>query len=811
MSGYYLKIKLISPLTSAAGEGRVGLVDRDIAFDNLGLPILPGRRLKGLWRDAYRDVVDAWRQCGETPTPVDDIFGKPGQKSNDGSALLYIGNAELGNLSSLKSVKIWLEYLQHREERREPKILTEDVVNYYTTVRTQTAIERHTGAAKENTLRLTRTLKLGWVFRAPVHFNDPPNSQLQNALALAAAALQYMGTARTRGLGKIQCRLIKLDNGNEIDLTSNLIQSELPSIVGADTKRSEQQSADQIIFNSVSHPNSPTHVLRYRLTLREPAIIPVADGDPNTVVTRQDIPGSHLLGAAAWHYLSQANHSPADKAFRSTFLDGGLRFLTAYPELYDRDNYEENYQRTIRIPHSIRELKERDKTLVDFTEDPDNELKRKPKRRIGNRYARIYNKQLESTTVLTELNYHHARVPNDRSIGRALENRGAIFKYEAILPGKSFQGAVLGTEDDLNNLKKLLVNVNTIKLGRSQSAQYGHAEFEWIDDVPLDLNTRIEWEGFIDIQKPEYMPPLLNNRLIITTLSPVLAVNNIGHPDASFPIRELAHLLDLENDNALELTASYTRTEMVSGYYTHLRLPRQQQPAIAAGSVFEFEIKQQLSEKGKTGLMRLEQDGIGLRKGEGYGRIAVNRQHELALTGNIEHPFESAHIEKPSEKAPQEIQTLLHGIIENRCESEMQQNARNIADKMHKDNKIPNNTLLGRLRHFIQHGQNALVNNLNDLRNKPAEDKLKNCRIDKSELHNFDLPEHLTLFSLFMTAGEDPKKFTEKLINSYVKQVASDFDVDTQEEMVKTLLEKQSWRICKHFLDYLITALRRKS
>ena len=211
-----------------------------------------------------------------------------------------------------------------------------------------------------------------------------------------------MGIARTRGLGRVQCWLFKENGGNEIDLTPDLTQPELPLIAGAYTKCSAQQAAKQIIFNSVSNTDPPTRVLRYRLTLKEHAIIPVADGDPNTVVTRQDIPGSHLLGAAAWHYLSQANHSPTDKAFRSTFLDGGLRFLTAYPELYDRDNYEENYQRTIRIPHSIRELKERDKTLVDFTEGPDNELKRKPKRRIGNRYARIYNKQLEATTVLTE-------------------------------------------------------------------------------------------------------------------------------------------------------------------------------------------------------------------------------------------------------------------------------------------------------------------------------------------------------------------------------------------------------------------------
>ena len=74
MTDYFLQITLLSPLTSSAGEGRVGLVDRDIAFDDLGLPILPGRRLKGLWRDAYRDVSEAWRQCGESPTPAEADF-----------------------------------------------------------------------------------------------------------------------------------------------------------------------------------------------------------------------------------------------------------------------------------------------------------------------------------------------------------------------------------------------------------------------------------------------------------------------------------------------------------------------------------------------------------------------------------------------------------------------------------------------------------------------------------------------------------------------------------------------------------------
>lgn len=822
MTKYYLEIKLISPLTSAAGEGRVGLVDTDIAFDDLGLPILPGRRLKGLWREAYADVVDAWKQCEKTPTPVDNIFGKPGQKPNDGSACFYIGNAELKDVMDSDAIKTWLEYLQFQGGHREAIILVDDVVDFYTTVRTQTAIDRRTGAAQENTLRLTRTLESGWVFRAPVHFNEPPNPQLKNALALSALALRYMGTARTRGLGKVQCCLIEENNGHINYLKPDLTQPELPSITGADTIHSpvaevetipsEQQPDEETTCDVNLNIDTATHVLRYRLTLKEPVVIPIADSDPNTVVTRQDIPGTHLWGAAAWHYLKDPEHTPKDSAFRHVFLDGGLRFLTAYPEVHDRNNLNDPEQRTIPIPHSIREIKDKSRQLLDFTESLDDQQKRKPKKRIGSRHTRIFANDLESTTVATVLNYHHTRDPKKRNIGRATEGVGSIFKYEAIVPGKSFQGVVLGTKNCLKNLKELLTDVNTIKLGRSQSAQYGLAEFSWIDDDPLEINKRIEWEGFIDMGREENTPPLLpDNQLIITTLSPVLSVNENGHPYASFPMHELVSMLELESKDKLKLTASYTRTEMLSGYSTHLRLPRQQHPAIAAGSVFVFKLEQELSEKGKKGLATLEQDGIGLRKGEGYGRIAVNRQHNLELTGEVEKPIEKTHVDKPSEKVPEEIQILLKGIVETRCKSAMEKDARHIADQLLKNNDIPNNTLSGRLRHFIQEDEDALALNLNELRKKPAEEKLQRCRIDKGGLTVFELPDQLSLFSLFMTAGDDPKKFTKNLIETHVKTIAIDCDDETKIEMVDSLLNERSWSMCKHFLDYLITALRRKS
>ena len=479
MTDYFLKITLQSPLSSAVGLGRVGLVDRDVVYDDLGLPILPGRRLKGLWREAYSNIYDAWRLCGKEAMSVDEIFGKPGQKSGDSGISIHIANAKLQEESFLNP---WLRHLQHPDPgTQEQKLYLEDVLQHFATVREQTAIDRRTGSAAENTLRLTRTLKIDLVFHAHIYFGPPnqkvsPTPEFIDALAIGAAALQQMGTGRTRGIGQVSCRLFGPDTtGRRCDLTEEALKRLLCPIVVQKVTQPPRKSVRPQPAR-LKH-KTPTHVLRYRLTLTEPVVIRVADGDPNTVVTRQDIPGSHILGVVAWHYLRQPNHLPQDPDFCHAFLDGGLRFLTAYPEAAD------NQQRLIPIPHSIRKFKD-DDTLIDFMEELPGE---RATRRIERHYACIAD-NLNTQAVKTERNYHHARAGENaggRSIGRALGNEvedgGTFFQYEALKADQSFQGAVLGSEQDLKKLKAWLAGVNTIRLGRSRSAQYGEAKFEWID------------------------------------------------------------------------------------------------------------------------------------------------------------------------------------------------------------------------------------------------------------------------------------------------------------------------------------------
>ncbi len=798
MTDYVLQITLQSSLTSAAGEGRVGLVDRDVAFDEVGLPILPGRRLKGLWREAYRDVAEAWALNRQSSIPVDQIFGEPGQKPGDGDASLYIANAELQEAPSLKP---WLAYLQHHKIQ---KLHPDDIVQHFADIRTQTAIDRQTGAARENTLRLTRTLQAGLVFRAPLRFVEPPDEALLKALSLGAAALQHIGTARTRGLGKVCCRLLARDaGGQECDLTGQALSNDaLPSITANSPAQPSQTPKKQTVSSPRSNSPTPTHLLRYRLTLTAPAVIPVADGDPNTVMTRQDVPGGHILGVAAWHYLRQSGHTPTDKEFHHAFLDGGLRFLTAYPEADDPEVFDET-QRMIPIPHSIRKLKN-DDHLVDFVEQSTEEQTQ----RLDRRYAKIEQWSLKTQAVKTERNYHHARA-GDRRKGRALgaevADGGAFFMYEAICAGQSFQGAVLGSDIDLKALQTWLQGVNSIGIGRSRSAQYGEAKFEWIDETPLALNKMpSEWDGFVDQCPSKIMPPVLDNRLIITTLSPLLTVNDQGHSEARFPERELAEALGLDTASAtkLKLSHSYTRTELVGGYHTHLRLPRQQWPAIAAGSVFVFDM-QRAPRQGV--LFLLEHDGLGLRKGEGMGRIAVNRQGSLELTGKKETPLDDPERldipEAPDSKIPRDI---LRGVVRTRCLAEMQQRAMLISKQIPSKN-FPSNSLLGRLRLFFQ--QDSPVESLKKLRD-PAKEQLSDYRIDTRDLSG--LPNQITLHQLFEKAWTAPESLTQELITERVQELVKDHDSDMCQAMVAELVRDDSTTMCTVFLDHLLTALHRR-
>ena len=836
MTDYYLKIELLSASISSGGEGRIGQVDREVVFDEWGLPFLPGRRLKGLWRDACRELADAWQACSTKDTKPghlfvepDYLFGEVGKGPGTGSARVQIQNAYLREAPLLAP---WLRYGLH-----EKRVTRDEVIESFASVRAQTAVDRLTGAPKENTLRFTRVLRPGLTFEAPLRFaGETPEPDLLRALALGAAALQRMGVNRTRGLGEVDCRLYKAENRAKTDLTARELEAltePLPAwkamspvdgqAGGTDQAASAASSnrtrpthsaprtadeaggADRPVAAVSSGRASPTHFLRYTLTLEAPAVLPVLESDPNTVGTRRYLPGTCLWGAAAWAYLRQKGNTSGDPDFLRLFVEGQLRFLPAFSE--SRDGCR---QRLLPVPHSIRKGKEDDR-LVDFLEEKRPEAVR----RLGEVFARIEPSLLQTQKVETLFNYHHARA-EDRRKGRALgaevEKGGAFFSYESIQAGQLFQGAVLGSEEQLRQVCSWLSAGTRVQVGRSRSAQYGgDAQLEWIDAEPEPLGEDgAEWWGFdaergreYRSQQEELNAQERSSRLVITTLSPLLTTNPGGHPEARFPIEELRAFLDAE----LEPGQSYTRTELVGGYVSHLRLPRQQWPAIAPGSVFEFEVKSDSIQPDK--LLELEREGMGLRRGEGFGRVAVNRHGALGLTG--EEPGEIEKATQPGrpsgEALPDCVRHFLADVARRRCQERLGRLALEIADAQ----VVPSNSLLGRLSLILR--QHAAPDNALAVVKKmqpAAQEQLEKCRI------SIDLDSGLktlgkvrTLRSLLHTALQKPRDIVGELAAKEMEKILGDECAESGEQVAQIVVAK-SEVLVGDFLRKTLSAMSRK-
>ena len=221
-------------------------------------------------------------------------------------------------------------------------------------------------------------------------------------------------------------------------------------------------------------------------------------------------------------------------------------------------------------------------------------------------------------------------------------------------------------------------------------------------------------------------------------------------------------------------------------------------------SVFVFKAEKTLDQEY---LLQLEHNGLGLRKGEGYGSIAVNRQGSLDLTGCEEIQLDDLDRQNipdaPASAMPQSVQDLLMGVVRSRYLEEIQQRAMTVAGETQ---KVPTNALLGRMRLFLQ--QDASVESLDSLR-KPAREGLMDCRINTRDAAWLSDRTTLTLYDLFKQAWTDPESLTRELIERQVKELVEDrFGV--HQTMINKLVSDDSKKICTVFLDHLLTTLRRK-
>lgn len=197
MKEYTLTIQTQSPLCLGSGKADVN-VDTEIVHDALGLPYFPGKRLRGLLYESAVEVAEMAAACGMAMVDrqtVEELF-----HHTESAVRLVVADLHLPGYDRM--AQEWAMLQQRYGDVFRP----DDVLNAYTSLRFQTAIDEETGIAKDHSLRNIRVLHEGVQFVGTIGI-EHGEERHEQALTLAVQNLRRAGLNRNRGFGKITCSL----------------------------------------------------------------------------------------------------------------------------------------------------------------------------------------------------------------------------------------------------------------------------------------------------------------------------------------------------------------------------------------------------------------------------------------------------------------------------------------------------------------------------------------------------------------------------------------------------------------------------
>jgi CRISPR/Cas system CSM-associated protein Csm3 (group 7 of RAMP superfamily) len=186
---YTMNILLLSDTLIGATEGYGAVIDKDSVFDEVGLPIIPGKRVKGI----LREQADLLKQFGVLNS-VEKLFGETGLTDKNTEYL----SVSSFTLLDYEANKTYLKYLI-----QEGQVSRSEVIEHFTTIRMMTSIDDD-GIASDTSLRTFRVLKKGLIFSGEIHFKPADIEIFESIISLT----RRIGSIRNRGLGQIKCSML---------------------------------------------------------------------------------------------------------------------------------------------------------------------------------------------------------------------------------------------------------------------------------------------------------------------------------------------------------------------------------------------------------------------------------------------------------------------------------------------------------------------------------------------------------------------------------------------------------------------------
>jgi CRISPR-associated protein Csx10 len=419
--------------------------------------------------------------------------------------------------------------------------------------------------------------------------------------------------------------------------------------------------------------------LYYHLRLLQPALVTALEGDPNSAVAFDYIPGSVMRGMVIGLFTRHNGVQELDasnSATRRRFFSDNVQYLNAYPVV--------NGTRALPVPKSWHVQKGDSAPIYDFAWEvnhPEN-----PKGVGGFAVA-----DAEVVTKAVEERFIAVHTQRDRQKGRSVQGSGAVYRYDSLAAGQTFAGAILCEDDaDAEWLNQFIYDGLEAQIGGARSAGYGRIRLE---QVAL-LDCWAEQVSHFQVGQP----------LVVTLLSDTILRNPSGEyePNVSTLCSALARRLNIDLALLGEVSQAYLETTLVGGFNRKWGLPLPQTAALRMGSTVVF-TRHSLTQAHIDKLMRW---GIGERRTEGFGRVGVNLYDRL----HYKLPEAAEDSSDSTEQKPVEIYTHLPAPLAYRKLRQILDEAiTEKANELSRDiQKPPRSSQINALRSVVQ---NALCAN----------------------------------------------------------------------------------------------------
>lgn len=626
-----IKIKLTSDWHIGSGSGIPGDIDSLVQKDKDGIPYIPAKTLTGILRDACELVsfgLDDGAENGVWQQWVNYLFGEQPALAKEATE-----KEPLPAALSIRAAYFSQPLIEVLNDKP-------SVTNALTFVKPGISIDTESDCTKDDFLRFEEVVRGGAILEAKCELNLPTNKQQQQtAYALLVAGTKFverLGAKRRRGTGKCELEIKNVDVKSHIDWISKHPQPQAPSIDNVSEKEDTKNTG------YVNKPEDKEWVeVSLRITTKSPLIIAKRTVG-NVVETLDYIPGTHLLRII----FKKLSGLGVDLV--SAIAHGDIIITNATLEV--------NQQQGKPVPLALfyeklgGGLDKRGKVYNRFCEnEPEGQLKGY---RSGYIDSTDGNNFPQYKTVQITVGTHNTI---EDTFQRPTSDLGGVYSYEAIQPGTKLRAKLKLRKSIAYVLDKNSKNwrdslKGNYRIGQSKKDDYG--------DISLEVLTN---------QESKHQKPVIsNNELTVWLLSDVLLRDERLRPttDINCLKKELETHLKVklafkfcEDKSSEDKKLSFiARTNRIDSWQVRWGLPRPSLVGLAAGTCIVFEIIEgTLDQKLLT---QIQSRGIGERRGEGYGQIALN---DPILTNPMPNP-ES----KPETKDEKQDNNFNHYLEDDR-------------------------------------------------------------------------------------------------------------------------------------------------